>query len=256
MNVLLLFASLFCLLIGTTPLEAGAGLDPKVGQPIAATANFKDESGRPFNIAHDLKDRPAVLALVYFSCPNQCTILLKNLVKGLGQLDRVERLDYDVYILSIDPLDTVELAQRRKELALKEFERQAGHLAEPLHWHFLTGQKAEIDRIAASIGFRYRKNAEDYEHPSAITLLTSDAKVSQYLYGLSYPAKDLEKALDEASRGTFKSNLTKFLMICAHFLPLERGDSLTIMNGLRSFSLVFLFGTGYLIRRHLKGQSS
>ena len=49
------------------------------------------------------------------------------------------------------------------------------------------------------LGFKYRKLDNGvYSHPVALFIITPQGKISRYLYGFDYPARDVKLALWES----------------------------------------------------------
>ena len=78
-----------------------------------------------------------------------------------------------------------------------------------------TGTEENIKKVADSIGYIYYYDAQrdEYMHPAAITLLSSEGKISRYLYGIEYPVKDLKLGILEASEGKIGSTLIRLFCI-------------------------------------------
>jgi protein SCO1/2 len=117
--------------------------------------------------------------------------------------------------VSFDPRETPELAASKKENYMTGYGRPgAGN-----GWHFLTGEKEQIDRLADAVGFRYAFDAKHdrFNHPSGVVLLTPDGRVSRYLFGIRFPARDLKLGLIEASEGRVGSLVDQLLLFCFHY---------------------------------------
>ena len=68
--------------------------------------------------------------------------------------------DYDVLTVSFDPQETPALAADKKAAFVKRYRRPGAEQG----WHFLVGDAPAIERLAASVGFRYR-----YDEPGRIS---------------------------------------------------------------------------------------
>ena len=128
--------------------------------------------------------------------------------------------DFEVVTVSFDPRDTAKNAADNKKSYLSRY-RRAG-VAEG--WHFLTDYQGNAKRLAEQVGFNYRwdPKQETWAHAAAIMVLTPDGRVSRYLYGLQYRARDMRLALSEASEGKLGSFSDKVLLYCFHYDPLAR----------------------------------
>ena len=62
------------------------GIDQKLDGKLPLDMEFSDESGAPVKLNQYFKDRPVVLALVYYGCPMLCTQVLNGLASSLKGL--------------------------------------------------------------------------------------------------------------------------------------------------------------------------
>lgn len=232
------------------PIESKIHLDKKLGNQIPLDLSFKDEVGNPVELASFFGSRPVVLALVYYECPSLCTMVLNGLFRSLQEvkLDRGE--EFTVVAVSINPKETPELATRKKEKYLKTYL----HSSHEKGIHFLTGEEANIKKLAAAIGFGYEYDPKlkIFAHPGMVTVLTPAGKVSSYLLGVDFPERDLRLALVDASDSKIGTAVDHFLLYCYKYDPLSGKYGLVVMNVLRLaglVTLVFLGGlVGWLIR--------
>ena len=66
-----------------------------------------------------LGQRPVILSLNYFTCPNLCPLTVQDLASALGDVPFELGSQYSVLTVSIDPTDTPALAQEKKDLGLE-----------------------------------------------------------------------------------------------------------------------------------------
>ena len=236
----------------TPVLTPGPGIlgkvkfEQKPGAQIPLDLVFRDERGRSVRLGDLIGDRPVILNLVYYECPLLCNKVLDSLVRSLNVLDDYTvGKDFDVLSVSISPTETPELA-RAKEAAIMQAYHFAGDEA-ARGWHFLTtDDRRAIDTLAESVGFSYSYNAKTklYAHASGIVFLTPDGRVSRYVYGISYPARDLRLALTEASDGKIGGVLEQALLLCYAYDPTSGTYSFAIMNLIRLFGSLTALGLG------------
>ena len=158
---------------------------------------FRDENGQPVTLGSFFDgDRPVILTLNYYKCPMLCGLMLNGVVDGLETMEWSPGDEFEIVTVSINPLETPELATAKKQNYLKRLDRPT--VAEG--WHFLTGRELEINRLAETVGFGYAYDPEtqEYAHAAAIMVCTPDGRVARYLYGIEYPA---EAAQVRAARG-------------------------------------------------------
>ncbi len=203
-------------------------------------ARFTDAEGRQVALAELLDgDKPVVLSLVYYQCPQLCSLVLNGLNKAARNSGLILGSDYRAVTISIDPSETPEMAK----------ERQRGHLQalgtpdRAADWSFLVGQQSEITKVAETLGFKYRydEQTKQYAHAAAIMVLTPDGRVSRYLYGVEFPPRDLKFALLEAAGGRVGTSFDRVLLTCFKYDPNTRKYEFYINGFLRGGALL-VFG--------------
>lgn len=199
---------------------------------------FRDETGAVVQLRKYLNGKPALLAFVYYDCPQLCPLVLE----GLGRSLRVLRLagdDYQVVALSIDPAETPALAAQKKAAS------KAGD-----SWHFLTGTADSITALTEAAGFRYQRSTsaslgkEEFIHAANTIVLTPQGKISRYFSSIDFPPKDLRFALIEASGNRIGTPLDRLLMLCYRYDPAQGRYTLAILNILRISALATIAAMG------------
>ncbi len=238
--------------------------DQKPGAQIPLDATFRDEAGRTVVLGDLFGERPVILNLVYYDCPLLCNQVLDSLVRSLNVLRFKVGRDFDVLSVSIDPREDSQKALAKESEILRRYTVEGSEPREG--WHFLTGDEPSIRRLADSVGFRYSYNANirQYAHPAGIVFLTPAGQVSRYIYGLSFPARDLNLALAETSAGKVGGIIEQALLLCYAYDPNSGSYSFAIMMVLRALgSLTALCLFAYLVqmllrdrRAHLRGQAT
>jgi protein SCO1 len=204
--------------------------DQKPGAQIPLKQTFRDEAGKTIALKDVLRGKPVILNLVYFDCPLLCNQVLDALVRSLNVLKYKIGKDFDVLSVSIDPREDSQKALEKKADVLRRYTMEGAQAREG--WHFLTGDEPAIQALAASVGFRYSYNAQlkQYAHPAGIVFLTPDGRASRYIYGLSFPARDLTLALTEASNGKIGGVIEQALLLCYVYDPNSASYSFAIMR--------------------------
>ena len=201
---------------------ANIGIKEHPGTTVSASElHFKDESGKDVQLASFFKPgKPVILAMVYYECPNLCNMLLNGLSDSLKTLDWTPGTQFDIVAVSINPKETPDLAAKKKAAYIKAYGRPASVSG----WHFLTGEESQIKRLASEVGFGYRYDEQEkqYAHAAVLTVLTPEAKISRYLYGIEFREQDLRLSLVEASDGKVGSIVDRLLLFCYHYNPQER----------------------------------
>ena len=164
-----------------------------LNQQLPLTASFVDETGTPVHLGDYFGKRPAILSLVYYTCPLLCSEELDGMTAALEMVKLTPGKDFDVVIVSIDPSDTPAKAAAKKAFYLKRY----GRPDTASGWHFLTGQKPAIDAVTDAVGFGYVRvpgpdgTLSQFAHASSIELVTTQGRLAQYYLGVEYSPKDV-----------------------------------------------------------------
>lgn len=225
--------------------------DQKLGERVPADIELRDEAGRPVRLGALMSDKPVILALVYYECPMLCNEVLNSLLRAFNGLDWQAGKQFDVLTVSFNPNESASLAAAKKARYLKRY-RKAGSEA---GWRFLTGDEAQVRRLANSVGFRYYYDAKarQYQHAAGIVILSPDGRVSRYLFGLTYPVRDIRLALTEASSGKVGSPIDKVLLFCYSYDPANGKYNFAIMSVLRLLGVCTAVGLVVYMIRNVRG---
>lgn len=194
--------------------DAAPGIEEKLGQRVPLDATFRDETGRTVRLS-DLVVRPMVLALVYFRCPTICSPLLHELASMVQKVDLVPGIDYDLMTISFDVDEDPELARLAKENLLGGMKKRVP----PEAWHFLTGDRENIVRLTDAVGFRFRRDRQDFVHAAAVVFLAKDGKIVRYLGGLQMLPADLKLAILDAAEGHPRTLMQRIQQLCYAYDP-------------------------------------
>lgn len=198
-----------------------------IGETLPRELRFIGAGGDPVRLGA-LTDRPLVLILAWYNCPNLCSMVLDQVAIATSGLP-FEREDYRVVVVSIAPAEGPADARRMRE----RLSRLHGVTID--NWHLLSGEKQAIDALAASIGFRYVYDTERkrYAHPAGMVVVSPGGRISRYLFGLRPRSSDLRLALLDAGQGRLGSPVDQILLRCYRFNPQTGQYSLAVMNVLR-----------------------
>ncbi len=95
-------------------------------------------------------------------------------------------------------------------------------------WRFLTGDSANIKKIADALGFKFQRQGNDYMHGAAIMMVAQEGKIMRYLYGTEYLPFDFKMAVTEATEGRVVPSINKIMKMCFSFDPEGRRYVLNI----------------------------
>lgn len=234
------------------------GVTQKLNQQLPLDAEFVDESGKTVRLGDYFGKRPAILTLVYYTCPMLCSEELDGLAGALEMVKLTPGKDFDVIVVSIDPSDTPEAAAKKKAYYLKRY----GRPETAAGWHFLTGQRPSIDRVTDATGFGYVRvpgpdgKLTQFAHASSIEVVTTEGKLAQYYLGVEYSPKDILLGLVEASGNKIGSPVANILTYCYHYDPQTNKHSLIVARIVQLGGVVTMAGLGgfmfVMFRKDLK----
>ena len=217
------------------------GFDEKLASSIDLDTEFYGENGERVSVSSFFgQEKPVVLSLAYFTCPRLCLLGTDGVLEVINQMDSFRPgKDYTVVTMSFDPEESPEVigakaARYRKALA--------GGTQEAGDWHFFTATEENILKLTNSVGFRFKKDGEEFAHPSGIVILTPEGVISRYLYGVQYDPRNFKLSLIEASEGRIGSSelLNKVLMFCYQFDPVGKRYALAALNVVKAGGMVTL----------------
>lgn len=197
----------------------GMEIEDRVGNSIPLDVKLRDQDGRDVTLGDYLKEgAPVIVQLAYYDCPMLCSLVVNGLVDAMKLIKQEVGKDYRVLVVSFDPRDTTEIATKKRNNYLRSFGRDVGG---ERGWDFTIGEESEVKRLSDSLGFRYRwdEKTEQYVHAAAAFIITPDGRLSRTLYGIQFPAGNLNLALREASLGHLASTVDRVLLFCFHYDP-------------------------------------
>jgi protein SCO1 len=192
----------------------GVGIEEHLGSFVPLDARFTQEDGSPVTLS-ELVQKPTILAMVYFRCPNACDFLLTGMAGVIKLLPALPGKDYQVVTMTIDESETLVDARKAKRIALESIEAPFP----PEAWRFLTGGAQDIRRVADAVGFHFVKNGDDFDHPLGLVILSPKGKIVRYMTGTDFLPVDLKMSLMEASTGTVGPTIAKVLRFCFSYNP-------------------------------------
>jgi protein SCO1/2 len=227
------------------PVLREVAFDQHLDAQVPADLAFRDEGGRIVRLGDYFGRRPLVLALVYYDCPMLCTQVLNGLVANLRMLSFDAGREFDVVTVSFDPREKPALAAAKKTAYIERYARPGASGG----WHFLTGDAAEIKRLTEAVGFRYvyDEDTAQFAHPAGIMVLTSTGRISHYLFGIDFPARDLRLALITASENRIGSAVDQLLLYCYHYNPATGRYGLLTMRLVRLGGIVTVMAMAAMI---------
>ena len=197
-----------------TGVFGDVGIEEKLGSFVPLETVFTTEDGRQVSLK-ELVRTPTLLALVYYRCPNACDTLLFGMADAVRLLSAVPNRDYALLCISIDERETPADALKAKRIALESIQKPFP----PDAWRFLTGGEASVRAVADAIGFRFRRNGDEFDHPLGLVVLSPAGKVTRYMTGTDFLPVDLSMSILEASAGRVGPTIAKVLRFCFSYDP-------------------------------------
>jgi protein SCO1/2 len=233
----------------------GVGIDQNLNAQIPLELNFKDETGQVVRLGQYFRDKPVVLALVYYECPGLCDLVLNGLSHTMGEISLNAGSDYQVVTVSFNPKETWQLATAKKANYLEKYQRPGAKEG----WHFLTGDEASIKSLTDTVGFHYNYDpiSKQYAHASGIMVLTPEGKIARYFFGIEYKPRDFRLGLVEASANKIGTPADRVLLFCYHYDPTtgKYGMAITQVTRALGTATVLLLGGFVFIMLRRERQS-
>ncbi|MFQ3650594.1 MAG: SCO family protein [Gemmataceae bacterium] len=208
---------------------------PRIGNIVSGDLSFVDDTGKPVTLNKYGNDRPIILVLAYYRCPQICGKTLSDLnkaLRGIGTYDVGRNLD--VVVVSFDPKEVpAQAADYKKQYV----ELYVGESKQPRPdaekgFHFLTGQQEQIDQLMEETGFYavWNPQKKDYAHVRAIMILSPQRKITHYFTEGDYSPLYMSQALNEALTGKSGSFIQNFLLMCYIYDPVQGKNSMLVLT--------------------------
>ncbi len=200
------------------PMLQGIGIDQNLNAQVPLELTFNNETGQTVRLGQYFREKPVVLALVYYECPGLCDLILNGLTHAMQQVSLNVGSDYEVVTVSFNPQDSWQLAGAKKSNYVEKYNRPGAKQG----WHFLTGKPDAIKSLADSVGFHYKYDpiSKQFAHASAIMILTPEGKIARYFYGIEYKPRDFRLGLVEASANKIGTTADQVMLFCYHYDPM------------------------------------
>lgn len=211
------------------------GIVEQLGKTIPLDLTFKDSNGKDVKLK-DLINKPTVLSLVYFHCPTVCKPLLGAKTDVLDRIDLTAGEDYEALTISFNEDETPENARTIKDHFLGRSRKKIP----PDAWHFLIGDKETIKKLTDAVGFYYKRDGEDFIHPTGLIMISPRGKITRYFNGVAYLPFDIKLGLLEASEGKIGPTISKILLYCFRYDPSGKRYVFDILKVTGTVTLFFM----------------
>ncbi len=243
--------------VPTDPTDTtGIGIFENLNGQVPLDLEFTDDTGRTVRLG-DYFDggKPVLLTLVYYTCPGICNALLNGFADTLTRMQWSAGDQFEIVTVSIDPTESYELAEGKKESYLRLYQRPTAADG----WHFLVGEQPQIEALTKAVGFgyRYEDGTGLYTHAASLMICTPDGRMSRYLNDVVFEPVTVQLALTEAAQGTIGTPVERFLLRWCYTYDPTSGTYvvaarkvMTIGGGVTLLATVI--GLGLLWRRELR----
>jgi protein SCO1/2 len=214
--------------------------EQKLNAQLPLDAEFVDNKGNDVTLADYVGDKPIVMGLIYYKCPSLCNQVLNGLVGALKSINFNVGEEFDVVMVGIDEREKPITADAKLTSYLSRYDREGTEEG----WHFLTGDAQQIRSVATAVGYHYKFDIarDQYAHPAGILVITPEGKVSKYLLGVEYSARDLKLAVMDASDERIGSVVEQAISYCFLWDPSSGRYSFAIMRVLQVGGVLTVIG--------------
>ncbi|MGE5340524.1 MAG: SCO family protein [Candidatus Omnitrophota bacterium] len=228
--------SLFFMTFSSGATVPETGIVEQLGKFIPLDLVFTDSSGARVTL-RDVIKKPTVISPVYYHCPDICTPILEAETDALSGMDLVPGVDYQALTVSFDEMETPANSQPMKADMIRRF----GRPFPPESWHFLTGDRESIKTLTDSLGFYFKRQGDDFLHPTALIMVSPQGKITRYIYGADYLPFDVKLGLLEASEGKVGPTVRRVLLYCFRYDSHGKRYVFDILKVTATVTLFFLF---------------
>lgn len=227
----------------TAETEPEVGIVEQLGRFLPLELTFKDAAGETVTLK-DLIDKPTVLSLVYFHCPTVCKPMLGAKTDVLDRIDLIPGKDYNILTISFNEKETPVNAKTIKDHFIERFNKKVS----PGAWRFLTGDEASIKKITDTVGFHFKRDGEDFIHPTGLIMISPKGKITRYFNGTAFLPFDVKLGLLEASKGKIGPTISKVLLYCFSYDPEGQRYVFNILKVTATVTIFFgLIFTAWLV---------
>ena len=189
--------------------ETEIGIDENLDGILPQNIYVTDETGKTV-LLNSIINKPTILNLVYYRCPGICSPLMEGVADLISKADMEIGKDYQVFTISFDPREDIDLAKSKKNNYLKLVKK--GNAQEG--WKFFVADSANIANITRFFGFKYKKTGNDFLHAAAIAVVSPQGKLTRYHYGTNFQPFEFRLSVIEANKGQSQPTINRLLKYC------------------------------------------
>jgi protein SCO1/2 len=210
-----------------------------LGERVPAGLVFRTPDGQKAELDAVLGRGPILVTLGYYRCPMLCSLVLDGLVKAMKQSGMLPGREFQAVSISIDPDEDAGLARQTQARIVGA----VGGGVSAGDWPFWLGDATGSRMLAEAVGFKYvyDSKSKQFAHDAVSFVLTSDGRISRYLYGVDVLPRDFRLALVEAGGGRVGTSFDRLLLSCFQYDPVNRRYAPFVFGFMRiGAGLVFL----------------
>ncbi len=219
------------------------GVFTELGIAVDQSLLFTDSTGNTRALSEFfVEEKPLVIAPVYYKCPRLCGLLLDGLYSLINKLPLKLGDDFNVLVVGFDPTESASDAEEVRSKLNIRLKEEARGVTGALN--YVVGDERSTATLMDQLGFRYKKDGEDFAHSAALMILTPTGEISQYFTGIEFSPWDVRLALVEASQGKIGTAIDHLLLYCFRFDPLQGKYTWAVVALLRVGGVLTLIGLG------------
>lgn len=159
---------------------------------------FIDQDGNPVRLT-DYRGQPLIISLIFTACTHTCPLLTQSLAEAVEAAQEALGADrFRTVTVGFDPIaDTPE--------RLHDYVAAQG-INLP-NWRFLSGDAATINALIQDLGFIKVESARGFDHLAQTSVIDSDGKVYQQVYGDTFNVTAVVDPLKAALSHSAAKNL-------------------------------------------------
>lgn len=196
----------------------GVEIEEKLGHILSRDISFLNEKGETVTLGTFFdQGKPLIISPVYFNCPGLCNFHLNGLMDALKAMDWNAGEKYTLLAVSFDSKETPPLAQAKKDSYMKVYGRPGTEGG----FHFLTANEENVQKFVNAVGFKMKwlEDRQEWSHGSAAIIVNTEGKITRYLPGILFEAKDVRLALNESMAGKVGTFVDALVLYCFHYNP-------------------------------------
>ena len=189
---------------------------------------------------------PKLFILGYYDCPMLCNSLRDNLFSEMKKTDLKLGQDYEILMLSIDPLEDTQQASSDRDTYFERYFSDDYDNRYKEYINFMVAEDKEIDDITKTLGFEYRYDSDldQYFHPSFVYIV-SDKGIITSGFQIGSIAEIIKPEIDKARENVASMNFNQFYTFTCMQKDIENKNPKKAFQLLQFTGVWFLSSLGF-----------